>query len=107
VIPVLSEESAKIEYSERRLAAFLAGRSTRRHQGVCDRNGEFTVNIALIDNSAPVLGVVYVPVTGVLLSRGARPGRVEGTGRLQPHADPCAQLPWRTRHGGGKPFAPR
>jgi 3'(2'), 5'-bisphosphate nucleotidase len=30
------------------------------------RNGEFTVNIALIENGLPVLGVVYVPVTGVL-----------------------------------------
>ncbi len=29
------------------------------------RNGEFTVNIALIDQGVPVLGVVYVPVTGV------------------------------------------
>jgi len=29
------------------------------------RNGEFTVNIALIDNHKPVMGVVYVPVTGV------------------------------------------
>ena len=30
------------------------------------KNGEFTVNIALIKNNKPVLGVVYVPVTGVL-----------------------------------------
>ncbi|WP_246337254.1 3'(2'),5'-bisphosphate nucleotidase CysQ [Azospirillum oleiclasticum] len=30
------------------------------------RNGEFTVNIALIENGAPVLGVVYAPVTGDL-----------------------------------------
>ena len=29
------------------------------------RNGEFTVNIALIENGAPILGVVHVPVTGV------------------------------------------
>ena len=28
------------------------------------RNGEFTVNIALIENQKPVLGVVAVPVTG-------------------------------------------
>jgi 3'(2'), 5'-bisphosphate nucleotidase len=28
------------------------------------RNGEFTVNIALIDNHRPMLGVVHVPVTG-------------------------------------------
>ena len=30
------------------------------------RNGEFTVNIALIENKRPVLGVIYAPVTGQL-----------------------------------------
>jgi len=30
------------------------------------RNGEFTVNIALIDNKRPVLGVIYAPVTDTL-----------------------------------------
>ncbi|KAA8997722.1 3'(2'),5'-bisphosphate nucleotidase CysQ [Affinibrenneria salicis] len=30
------------------------------------RNGDFTVNIALIEQGQPVLGVVYVPVTGVM-----------------------------------------
>lgn len=29
------------------------------------RNGEFTVNVALIEQGAPVLGVVHVPVTGI------------------------------------------
>lgn len=32
------------------------------------RNGEFTVNIALIDNGKPVLGVVYAPVTQTMYS---------------------------------------
>jgi len=32
------------------------------------RNGEFTVNIALIEDGKPVLGVVYVPVTNVMYS---------------------------------------
>lgn len=32
------------------------------------RNGEFTVNIALIDNGKPVLGVVYAPVLRVMYS---------------------------------------
>ena len=32
------------------------------------RNGEFTVNIALIDNKRPVLGVIYAPVTDQLWS---------------------------------------
>ena len=31
-----------------------------------NRNGEFTVNIALIDQGVPVLGVVFVPVLDVL-----------------------------------------
>ena len=31
-----------------------------------NRNGEFTVNIALIDDKQPVLGVIYAPVTNQL-----------------------------------------
>ena len=30
------------------------------------RNGEFTVNIALIENNKPILGVIYVPVSKTL-----------------------------------------
>ena len=30
------------------------------------KNGEFTVNIALVENQRPVLGVIYVPVTDEL-----------------------------------------
>lgn len=32
------------------------------------RNGEFTVNIALIEKGKPVLGVVYAPVMKVMYS---------------------------------------
>jgi 3'(2'), 5'-bisphosphate nucleotidase len=35
------------------------------------RNGEFTVNIALIENAEPVLGVVYVPVADCLYAGAA------------------------------------
>ncbi len=38
-----------------------------------DRNGEFTVNIALIDNASPVLGLVHAPTTGQTYT-GAGPG---------------------------------
>lgn len=34
------------------------------------RNGEFTVNIALIDHGAPVMGVVYAPALGRLYAGG-------------------------------------
>jgi len=37
------------------------------------RNGEFTVNIGLIDGDTPVLGVIYVPVTGEMYT-GVGPG---------------------------------
>ena len=66
-IPVLSEESAGISWDERRgwnrywLVDPLDG--TREF---IKRNGEFTVNIALIEDHSPVLGVVLAPVTGEL-----------------------------------------
>ncbi len=81
--PVLSEEAANIPWSERRrwqrywLVDPLDG--TREF---VKRNGEFTVNIALIDGSESVLGVVLVPVSGHLYSAcqgaGARVERKPG-----------------------------
>lgn len=65
-IPMLSEEDPQ-GWAERQhwqrywLVDPLDGTKEFLH-----RNGEFTVNIALIDNGKPVLGVVYVPVTGVM-----------------------------------------
>ncbi len=35
-----------------------------------NRNGDFTVNIALIENGSPVLGIVYAPVRGWLFTGG-------------------------------------
>ena len=64
-IPILSEESAAAPYEERKswqrywLIDPLDG--TREF---IKRNGEFTVNIALIENNHAVIGVVYIPVSG-------------------------------------------
>ena len=44
----------------------LAGRSIRRDKEFVKRNGEFTVNIALIEKGIPIIGVIYVPVTDTL-----------------------------------------
>ena len=66
-IPVLSEESKELGWAVRQtwerywLVDPLDG--TREF---VKRNGEFTVNIALIENHVPVLGVVQLPVTGEL-----------------------------------------
>jgi len=64
-IPVLSEESSSIPFAERSnwqrywLVDPLDGTKE-----FVKRNGEFTVNIALIDSHTPILGVVCIPVTG-------------------------------------------
>ncbi len=66
-IPILSEESDSIPFEERRqwqrywLIDPLDG--TREF---IKRNGEFTVNIALIEEQQPILGVIQVPVNGIL-----------------------------------------
>ncbi len=65
-IPVLSEESSKTPFSQRSqwqqywLVDPLDG--TREF---IKRNGEFTVNIALIEEHEPVIGVVHVPVSDI------------------------------------------
>ncbi len=64
--PILSEEGAETPFATRRqwrrywLIDPLDG--TREF---VKRNGEFTVNIALIDEGRPVLGVVHIPVSGI------------------------------------------
>jgi 3'(2'), 5'-bisphosphate nucleotidase len=61
-VPILSEEGAEIPYAERAtwyrywLVDPLDGTKE-----FLSRNGEFTVNIALIENTRPALGIVHVP----------------------------------------------
>ncbi|MCX8281343.1 3'(2'),5'-bisphosphate nucleotidase CysQ [Phyllobacterium sp. 0TCS1.6C] len=45
-----------------------------------NRNGDFTVNIALIEHGAPVLGVVYAPVRGWLFLGGPDGAEEAGIG---------------------------
>jgi 3'(2'), 5'-bisphosphate nucleotidase len=62
-IPVWSEESAAIPYAERaRWPSFWLVDPLDGTKEFIKRNGEFTVNIALISMHEPVLGVVHVPV---------------------------------------------
>jgi 3'(2'), 5'-bisphosphate nucleotidase len=65
-IPVLSEESAALPFAERsRWSRFWLIDPLDGTKEFIKRNGEFTVNIALIEGQEPVLGVVQVPVTGL------------------------------------------
>lgn len=83
-IPLVAEESA----AEGRIPDISAGRfwlvdpldGTREFIG---RNGEFTVNIALIDGLRPVLGVIHAPAVGLTFTGipgfGATRSRTGGT----------------------------
>lgn len=86
-IPVLSEESEKVPFSERQswtrywLVDPLDG--TREF---IKRNGEFTVNIALIEHHISILGVIYVPVTDTHYYAFNQGGAFKFTGAQSPHA---------------------
>ena len=62
-IPILSEEGAKTTYEKRKAweYSWLVDPLDGTKEFV-KRNGEFTVNIALIHNGSPIMGVIYVPV---------------------------------------------
>lgn len=86
-LPVLSEESAAIPYSTRRewgnywLVDPLDG--TREF---IKRNGEFTVNIALIENHKPVMGVVFAPALNLLFYAAKGKGAYRQLGSKPPQA---------------------
>lgn len=64
-IPILSEEAPSVAYEVRAdWHRFWLIDPLDGTKEFVNRNGEFTVNIALIEGERPVLGVVYVPVTG-------------------------------------------
>lgn len=85
-IPVLSEEGGLPDFAVRSgwqrywLVDPLDGTKE-----FINRNGEFTVNIALIDAGKPVLGVVFVPVTGVTYigCEGLGSHRIDQDGQTQ------------------------
>ena len=71
-IPILSEEGRDIPYTERKnwetmwMVDPLDGTKE-----FIKRNDEFTVNIALLEDRIPVVGVIYVPVTKKLYAGAA------------------------------------
>src|SRR5271168_3957541 len=87
-IPILSEESAQAPWSERRVWSDLWVVDPRDGtREFIKRNGEFTINIALVVEHEAVLGVVAAPAQGLLYwgaagvgafsqKQGAQPRRI-------------------------------
>jgi 3'(2'), 5'-bisphosphate nucleotidase len=98
--PVLSEEGRSIPYSERSTwDTFWVVDPLDGTKEFIKRNGEFTVNVALVRHGAPIFGIVYAPVLGWLYvggeGLGARKSMVRVTwDELWAHAQPLpARLP--------------
>lgn len=61
--PILSEEGKEIPYKERsKWKTLWIVDPLDGTKEFIKKNGEFTVNIALVEKGTPVLGVIYVPV---------------------------------------------
>ncbi|HEX6223625.1 MAG TPA: 3'(2'),5'-bisphosphate nucleotidase CysQ [Chryseolinea sp.] len=91
-LPLLSEEGSTIAFEERKSwEYFWMVDPLDGTKEFLKRNGEFTVNIALIHGNKPVMGVVAVPVTkdvyytagdGVFLKRSGDVRRLAYRGRI-------------------------
>jgi 3'(2'), 5'-bisphosphate nucleotidase len=98
-VPVLTEESAVVDYDTRaRWKRFWLVDPLDGTKEFINRNGEFTVNIALIEGNRPVLGVVYVPVPALTYYACAGQGAYK-------HKGECVVQRARVRRfDGGKPI---
>ncbi len=65
--PIISEENNEKSYSERKnwQTCWIVDPLDGTKEFI-KKNGEFTVNIALIENKKPLLGVIYAPTTKTL-----------------------------------------
>ncbi|MBO7068908.1 MAG: 3'(2'),5'-bisphosphate nucleotidase CysQ [Bacteroidaceae bacterium] len=66
-VPVLSEEGQHLPYEERKAwhRLWIVDPLDGTKEFI-KKNGEFTVNIALVEDGVPVLGVIYIPATDVM-----------------------------------------
>lgn len=84
-IPQLSEEDSNITFNQRQdWSKFWCIDPLDGTKEFINRNDEFTINIALIENHQPVLGIVYVPVTDTAYWGGTKIGAWKKTKGMNP-----------------------
>jgi 3'(2'), 5'-bisphosphate nucleotidase len=70
-VPIISEETDSAPYEERRRwHRFWLVDPLDGTKEFLSHNGEFTVNIALVEDGEPVLGVVYAPALDLMYAAG-------------------------------------
>ncbi|HEY4706191.1 MAG TPA: 3'(2'),5'-bisphosphate nucleotidase CysQ [Thermodesulfobacteriota bacterium] len=97
-LPVISEEGEEVPFSIRKgFRSFWLVDPLDGTKEFIKRNGEFTVNIALIEDTVPVLGVIYAPAKGLMYfarrGKGAYREDAGGSRRIQAaHLRPGASI---------------
>jgi len=82
-VPFLSEESKKTPYQERKgWEYFWLIDPLDGTKEFIKRNGEFSINLALINNGCPIFGILYLPVLGLFYF--ANKGQADICPRLAP-----------------------
>jgi 3'(2'), 5'-bisphosphate nucleotidase len=97
-LPILSEESQEVAASTRQgWQTFWLVDPLDGTKEFVQRNGEFTVNIALVSGHRPVLGVVHVPVLDLTYWAADGHGAFKAVGEdtLQLHANKALSRPLR------------
>jgi 3'(2'), 5'-bisphosphate nucleotidase len=99
-IPVLSEEGKEVPFEVRRnWDRFWLVDPLDGTKEFVKRNGEFTVNIALVEDRTPVVGIIHIPVTDRLFVGNVREGCWEISGserrRLEVAQTPALSAPVR------------
>lgn len=86
-IPILSEESSKDDYANRQeWERFWLVDPLDGTKEFIKKNGEFTVNIALVENGTPTMGIVYVPAKDELYYGVVGQGAFKATGVMESFA---------------------
>lgn len=99
--PVLSEEGAEFGWPERRCwQTYWLIDPLDGTKEFLKRNGEFTVNVALVHMGRPVFGVVHAPALGVTYFATAGSGAYKQSGSGAPVAIQAAMPPV----GGERPW---
>jgi 3'(2'), 5'-bisphosphate nucleotidase len=93
-IPLVTEEQAHSHALS--ASTFLIVDPLDGTKEFIQRRGDFTVNIALVENGRPILGVVYAPARGRLFYTRPDGTSVEENGPFDPEA-PGAATPIRVR----------
>ena len=98
-LPVVSEEAVAAGAKLKPSNAFILVDPLDGTREFLARNGEFTVNLGLILDGAPIAGVVYAPALGDIwiAGRSAVFARVSLGGALPP---PAQRTPLQTRRAG-------